>query len=91
MKLHERKQRIFHPEKTFERTILQCLERGTLENQLFDDPGSKTQDFLRALIGGFLRLSPVKQGLMSENMRSRFLDFIRNQAIKQGKKALTEI
>jgi len=36
MKLHKRAQRVLHPETTFERIILQCLERGTLQNQLFD-------------------------------------------------------
>jgi len=73
MKLHRRAQRVLHPETTFERVILQCLERGTLQNQLFDDPSSKTQAFLRGLVGGFLRLPPTKRALMSDALRSRFL------------------
>ena len=73
MRLHPRAQRVLHPEDTFERVLLQCLERGTLQNQLFDDPSSKTQAFLRAVVGGFLRLPPVKQALMSDALRSRFL------------------
>ena len=73
MKLHRREQRVLHPETAFERVILQSLERGTLQNQLFDDPASKTQAFLRGVVGGFLRLSPVKQALMSETLRSQFL------------------
>lgn len=73
MKLHRRAQRVLHPETTFERVILQCLERGTLQNQLFDDPGSKTQAFLRGVVGGFLRLPPAKRALMSDALRSRFL------------------
>ena len=36
--LVKREQRVIHPETTFERVILACLERGTLQNQLFDDP-----------------------------------------------------
>jgi len=85
MKLHKREQRVLHPETTFERVILQCLERGTLENQLFDDPGSKTQAFMRACVGGFLRLSPVKKALMSDVLRSRFLGAMRDAAVRQGK------
>jgi len=46
---------------TFERIILQCLERGTLQNQLFDNPASLTHAFARACLGGFLRLTPVKR------------------------------
>jgi Na+-translocating ferredoxin:NAD+ oxidoreductase RNF subunit RnfB len=84
MKLHKRAQRVLHPETTFERVILQCLERGTLQNQLFDDPESKTQAFVRACVGGFLRLPPVKKALMSDVLRSRFLDAMRKGAVRQG-------
>jgi ferredoxin len=91
MKLRSRKQRVLHPETTFERVILQCLERGTFQNQLLDDPGSKPQAFLRALLGGFLRLPSVKQALMSDVLRSRFLHAMKRGATKQGKGRLTEI
>jgi ferredoxin len=90
MKLHRRPQRVLHPETTFERVILQCLERGTLQNQLFDNPASATHAFARALLGGFLRLPPVKRALMSEVLRSRFLGALRNAAVRQGKGALLE-
>ncbi len=73
IRLAKRKQRVIHPETTFERVILQCLERGTLHNQLFDDPQSLTQKVMRPLVGGFLRLEPVKKALMSDMLRSRFL------------------
>jgi Pyruvate/2-oxoacid:ferredoxin oxidoreductase delta subunit len=91
IQMRKREQRVFHPATTFERTIIQCLERGTLQNQLFDDPGSKSQSFLRGLIGGFLRLPPVKQVLMSDAVRSRFLDVVRRGAVKKGLRDLTEI
>jgi ferredoxin len=91
MKLHPRAQRVLHPETTFERIMLGCLERGTLQNQLFDDPGSKRQAFLRAVVGGFLRLPPVKQALMSDALRSQFLAAIRSGAARQGKRDLTEV
>ncbi len=91
MKLKRRKQRVLHPETTFEKIMLACLERGTLQNQLFDDPTSKRQDFLRAMVGGFLRLPPVKQALMSDALRSRFLSAIRSGAARQGKRDLTTV
>ena len=90
MRLHGREQRVLHPETTFERVILQCLERGTLQNQLFDDPSSLTQGFARAVVGGFLRLPPVKRALMSDALRSRFLDALRTAAVRQGKGAMVE-
>lgn len=90
MKLHARAQRVLHPEDTFERLILACLERGTLQNQLFDDPGSKKQEFLRAVVGGFLRLQPVKQALMSDALRSRFLAALRTGAARSAPPGLLD-
>lgn len=76
LKLVQREKRVLHPESTFERVILQCLEKGTLQNQLFDDPGSITHGVMRGIAGGFLRLPPVKKALMSDALRSRFLHAI---------------
>ncbi len=61
------------PESSFERVILQSLERGTLQNLVFDDPSSAVQARMRALLGGLLRLGPVQRALVSDAFRSRFL------------------
>jgi len=84
MRLAERPQRVFHPESTFERVILQSLERGTLQNLIFDNPQSSSHGFMRAVVGGFLRLNPVKRALCSEALRSRFLSWLTVAAGKQG-------
>jgi Pyruvate/2-oxoacid:ferredoxin oxidoreductase delta subunit len=73
LKLVHREQKVFHPEDTFERVILQCLERGTLQNLMFDNPQSITHSFMRGFLGGFLKLPPVKRALMSDTLRSSFL------------------
>jgi ferredoxin len=85
LKLVKRKERIIHPESTFERVILQCLERGTLQNQIFGDPGKISHKMMRGIIGGFLRLSPVRKTLMSEGLRSLFLEGMKKAALKLGK------
>ena len=89
--LVKREQRVLHPETTFERVILQSLERGTLQNQLFDDPQSIGQKFMRGVVGGFLRLPPVKASLMSDTLRSSFLNFMKTGVEKQGKGWLLEM
>ena len=61
------------PEDSFERVILQCLERGTLQNLIFDNPQSLTQRPMRALLGGLLRLPFVQRSLISDALRSTFL------------------
>jgi hypothetical protein len=91
MRLHKRQQRVLHPETTFERIILQCLERGTLQNQLFDNPASLTHAFARACLGGFLRLTPVKRALMSDVLRSRFLGGLKHAAVRRGKSRFAEL
>jgi ferredoxin len=83
--LVKRGQRVIHPETTFERVMMQCLERGTLQNQIFDNPQSLSHKFMRGFVGGFLNLSPVKRALMSDTLRSRFLDAMKKGVEKQGK------
>jgi ferredoxin len=77
--------RVIHPETTFERIILLSLERGNLQNQIFDNPQSMTQNTMRIFIGAFLRLPPVKRTLMSNLFRSAFLYSARGLARIQGK------
>jgi Fe-S-cluster-containing hydrogenase component 2 len=80
MRLAKRNQRVLHPENTFQRVILQCLERGTLQNLLFADPQRLTHKFMRAFVGGFLRIPPVKKALMTDSLRSSFLSFMQRGA-----------
>lgn len=89
--LVQRPQRVLHPETTFARVMLYALERGTLQNQLFDDPSSVTQGFLRAFLGGFLNLQPVKRALVSDALRSSFLSVLKKGARAQGKGWATDI
>lgn len=78
MTLTERPARVYHPEDSFERVIIQSLERNTFQNLIFDNPNSRTQDFMRSLVGAFLRLSPVQRALMSDRLRSRFLNALKS-------------
>ena len=80
IRLVKREQRVLHPETTFERVLLQCLERGTLQNLIFSNPQSITDKFMRGLVGGFLRLPPVKKALMSDTLRSSFLETMTKRA-----------
>ncbi len=73
IKLSKRPNAVIHPETMFERLILQCLERGTLQNQMFTNPDSISHKAMRGIVGGFFKLTPVKKALMSDQLRSRFL------------------
>ena len=91
LSLVRQKKRVITPETTFERVILQCLERGTLQNQLFGNPRLMTHKFMRGVVGGFLRLSPVKRALMSDTLRSTFLTAMKKGAEVQGRGWMTEL
>jgi hypothetical protein len=73
MRLIPREQRVLLPENTVERVVLQALERGTLQNFLFNNPNLASHRFLRAVVGVFLTLPPVKRVMMGNTFRSRFL------------------
>jgi len=90
-KLEKRRQRVLHPETTFERVILQCLEKGTLQNQLFDDSQSITHKFMRGFLGAFLRLSPVQKALMSDMLRSSFLNAMKSGIKSRGRGWVSEL
>lgn len=78
MHLEPREKRVFHPEDTFERIILQHLEQGNLQNLIFSNPQSGSHAFMRGLVGGFLKLPPVKRALASDRWRSTFLSRMRH-------------
>ena len=82
--METREQKVIHPANTFERIILQCLERGTLQNQLFDEPDNLSHKAMRGIVGGFLRLPPVKKALMTDMLRSRFLAGLSGVAKSNG-------
>lgn len=91
MTLEKREQGYIHPETTFERVVLQCLDRGTLQNQMFDNPESLTQSAMRGLVGAFLKLTPVKKALLSDTLRSTFLKAMDTGIKLQGRGWITKI
>jgi hypothetical protein len=46
---------------------------------------------MRGVVGGFLKLKPVKKALMSDMLRSSFLESMKKGVKNQGKVWLTEL
>jgi len=74
LQLKKRQAVMLPPETTFARNILSCLERGNLQNYLFDNPGSMTHRVMRGVLGGILKLPPVKKALVGDLFRSAFIN-----------------
>jgi Na+-translocating ferredoxin:NAD+ oxidoreductase RNF subunit RnfB len=91
IQLVKRQQRVIHPETTFDRIILQSLERGTVQNQLFDDPTRITHQFMRGFLGAFFKLPAVKKAVMSDLLRSTFLRTVKVGAKLQGREWLADL
>lgn len=86
-----RTDRVLHPESIFEVIILSSLERGTMQNQIFDNPQSITHQYMRNFVGAFLRLPPVRKALISDTFRSIFLRGAKVTAQLQGKGWMLDI
>jgi ferredoxin len=71
--LRPRPVRAVTPVDTLHRTVLMALERGRLQDCIFDNRALFSHRAMAAVLGVILRLPPTKQVLATEQMRSRYL------------------
>jgi len=71
--LEARPQRVITPVDTLHRTVLMAIERGRLQDCIFDNRALFSHRAMAAVLGVILRLPPLKQALATEQMRSRYL------------------
>jgi ferredoxin len=74
IRLQPRAQRVITPVNSSHRTVLMALERGRLQNLIFDNQALASHRAMAAILGVILELPPVKQTLAKRQMRSRYLD-----------------
>lgn len=73
IKMEAGEQRFHTPKNTMDRAIKMCLERGTLQHFIFDDPNKWTHRTGAAFLGALLSLSAAQKLLAMESIRSRFI------------------
>jgi ferredoxin len=71
--LVEREQRVITPVTNAHRYVLMAIERGKLQNLIFDNQVLASHRALAALLGAILKLPPVKRAMAGKQMKSRFL------------------
>ncbi len=71
--LEARPGRVVTPVDTLHRTVLMAIERGRLQDCIFDNRALFSHRAMAAILGVILRLPPTKQILATEQMRSRYL------------------
>ncbi|MCU0521683.1 MAG: 4Fe-4S binding protein [Anaerolineae bacterium] len=72
--LESRPERVITPYNTTHRVVMMAIERGMLQNLIFDNQVLSSHQAMAALLGVILRLPPVKRALASEQVKSRYLE-----------------
>jgi ferredoxin len=74
LSLGTRGKRVVTPVTTAHRTVLMAIERGKLQNLIFDNQAHWNHRAMAAILGAILKLPPVKQIMASRQMKSIYLD-----------------
>ena len=74
--LKQRTLRVLTPVNNAHRAVLMAIERGKLEELIFDNQVLASHRAMAAVLGVILRLPPLKQALASKQMKSRYLDHL---------------
>ncbi len=72
--LQNRKKRVMTPLNSAHRTVVMAIERGVLQNIIFDRYVLKSHRALAAVLGVILRLPPVKRLMACKQINSRYLE-----------------
>lgn len=71
--LQPRANRVVTPVNSVHRIVLMAIERGKLQNLIFDNQAHASHRAMAAILGVILRLPPIKQIMASNQMKSRYL------------------
>lgn len=71
--MQARPKRVITPVNSVHKAVLMAIERGKLQNLLFDNQVLFSHRALAAVTGAILRLPPVKRALASEQVGSKYL------------------
>ena len=74
LRLEPRPQRVITPLNSAHRVVLMAIERGKLQNLIFENRALASHRAMAAILGVILRLPPLKQAMASRQMKSRYLE-----------------
>jgi ferredoxin len=73
VRLVPREKRIITPVNTAHRLVLMAIERGKLQNLIFDNQAYLSHRVMAAILGAILKLPPLQRVLASRQFKSRYL------------------
>ncbi|RMF02495.1 MAG: 4Fe-4S dicluster domain-containing protein [Chloroflexi bacterium] len=74
LSLKSRPERVITPLDSTHRTVMMAIERGMLQNLIFDNHALASHRAMAAILGVILKLPPIKQAMASEQVKSRYLE-----------------
>ena len=72
--LQQREERIITPLDGTHRVVMMAIERGKLQNLIFDNHVLWSHRALAAVLGVILKLPPIRQVLAGKQLKSRYLE-----------------
>jgi len=80
MHLESRPERVITPVTGIHKVVMMAIERGKLQNLIFDNQVLWSHRALAAVLGVILKLPPVKQTMAKEQFKSRYLESLINKS-----------
>jgi ferredoxin len=74
--LKSRHQRVITPLNGTHRAVVMAIERGKLQNLIFDNQVLWSHRLMAGVLGVILKLPPLKQVLAKEQVKSRYLEYL---------------
>jgi len=76
LKLKNRPERVITPLNSVHRAVVMAIERGKLQNLIFDNRAQWNHRAMAAILGVVLQLPPLKQAMASRQMKSRYMEYL---------------
>ncbi len=76
IRLESRPERVITPVNSTHRIVMMAIERGDLQDLIFDKQYLQSHRALAAIFGVILNLPPVKRVLASQQVKSRYLEWL---------------
>jgi hypothetical protein len=80
--LKSRPDRVITPLDGTHRAVLMAIERGKLQNLIFDNQVLWSHRAMAAVLGVILKLPPFKQAVASQQVKSRYLEALINHTFE---------
>ncbi|NNL94625.1 MAG: 4Fe-4S binding protein, partial [Xanthomonadales bacterium] len=78
MSLESRPQRVLTPMNGAHRAVVMAIERGKLQNLIFDNRVLWSHRAMAGVLGVILKMPPIKRVLASKQLKSRYLESLIN-------------